>query len=367
MSCSGPQEHAELDLALYPTVLERPVGVDDVNRPWVYPHGFDPGGIEIDGEAQHAIWTRAPGPVRFSTRIPERVGALGTHNGTTYAVAGWHPMIGEQGSARIPSRRIRYHLSVPPRFDAWIAGTYSPAGAPRTLKGEHFGRTVPVVLAPRLSAHPTAAGLYIVPEGRIYSRRPAEPNWNLREIDRARDPFALEQLREALSIGRAFAKRHRYPVQAPLTIIQAPLRERFVAPFDGGFLLSDRAFHLFDASLIIGFHQLSLWRAQLAAYAWRSSVERESALPPWLVADALGATLRDALKRERFGDKENADELLDRFAVIPEIDALVFAPQIPLVDALYEAKNEEPVARNHPDDFFHTRPRGKLLFEKLVD
>ncbi|MEO1173830.1 MAG: hypothetical protein AAFX94_17540, partial [Myxococcota bacterium] len=147
----------------------------------------------------------------------------------------------------------------------------------------------------------------------------------------------------------------------------APLRERFIAPFDGGFAISDRAFLFLDYGLFMGFHQLVLWRAELAAYALRIARTVERDWPPEAVADAVGATLRDQMEAERFGGKESADQLLDRFAVIPEIDSMVFAPQIPLVDALYEAVDEEPAARNHPDDFYHSRPRGKLFFEKLRD
>lgn len=355
------------DFALYPAVLGTPRGLDDVSRPWVYPDGFDAGWIRVDGDRVRDPWITERAGLEFETSVPRRVGALGHHEGTTYAVAGWHPMLGEREAARVPWIRIDYRISVPARFVAWVAGDPSPAGTRRTLKGTHEGRSVPVVLAPHLRAHPTAAGPYLVPEPRHFERRAAEPNWNLRDLDEARSPHAREKLREALAIGKDAAARFALPVQAPLTVIRAPLRERFVAPFDGGFLLSDRAFHLLDSGLLNGFHQLALWRAQLAAYALRVTVPREDRLDPWLVADAVGATIRDLLEVERFGGKESADELLDRFAVIPEIDALQFAPQIPLVDALYEAIDEEPSARSHPDDFFHDRPRGKLLFEKLVD
>ncbi len=358
---------AEHDFALYPTVLETPKGLDDVSRPWVYPEGFDRGGIRIDGVRQEDIWTSRSGIVEFETRVPRRVGALGHHEGTTYALSGWHPMPGDRLSATVPWTRIDYRISIPARFDGWIAGSRTPAGTRRTLTGTHLGRSVPVLLAPRLNAYGTAAGPQLVPGPRRWERRASEPNWNLQDLAEARSPHAREALREALAIGKEAAARFALPVDDPLVIVRAPLRERFIAPFDGGFLLSDRAFQLFDTGLLIGFHQLAVWRAQLASYALRITVSRERELDPWLVADAVGSTIRDLLEIERFGGKESADELLDRFAVIPEIDALQFAPQIPLVDALYEALDEEPPARSHPDNFFHTRPRGKLLFEKLVD
>lgn len=224
-----------------------------------------------------------------------------------------------------------------------------------------------MVLAPQLETIRTPSGPYLIPRPRRFVRRASDPVWELREISSTRDHFQTRKLRETLQLGREKAEEVGLPASEPLTVIRAPLRERFIAPFDGGLAISDRAFLFLDYELFIGFHQLALWRAQLGAYALRATRTIETDWPPEQVADILGATLRDLMETERFGGKESADRLLNRFAVIPEIDSLVFAPQIPLVDALYDAIDESPKARNHPEDFYHPRPRGKIFFEKVLD
>lgn len=365
-----------LEVAVYPRVLRQPRGLNDVRLTWFYPDGFEAADMSLEEDGRvlggEEPWTvlgrRSAGDVvrlRFQTRVPVRNGTFGFRDGTLYLLGGWHPVFGAAGE--LSAGRIHYRVRVP-RETVGFAGE-RPFGArsPRELTGAFDGRFLPLLVAPAAAVRVTEHGPIIVPQPRRHEAGAHDPPWALRDAMAHRDDAALDELEATLTVGASMGER--YGLARPrLRIVIAPLRERLVEPFDGGIAVSDRAFHLLAFEVLRKFHRMSIWRAQLGAWVLPHARAIEAA--PWepeLVADAVGSALRDRLVRETYGGLEYAPEVLETFAIIPEIDALIFAPQIPFIDAYYRAIDETPAARVRPDDFHHARPRGKLLHEKLVD
>jgi hypothetical protein len=361
---------AEVDLATYPAVLRDPTGLDDVNRDWFYPAGFEAARMRLavdGGEPTSAVeaWTRVRGrhgrPLRveFETHVPQRNGTFGRHRGVAFLLGGWHPSPGAIGDLR-PSR-YRFRIRVPAEVVGFVGNRPFGATSGRVIEGEFVGRFVPMLLAPALEVSRRGDTVVLVPRS-----APRGGRTGLRDISASLDRRALDELHATLEQGAELAGRVGLGGD-PSLVVQVPLREHLVERFDGGLAVSDRAFHLLPYERFLKFHRLSVWREQLAALALPHCRRTEVGLPPDLVADLVGAALRDRLGAERYGGREYAPDILDTFAIIPEIDSLIFAPQISFVDSYFAAIDETPRRRWRLDDFFHDRPRGKLLYEKMYD
>lgn len=366
-----------VSVVAYPRILREPVGLDDVNSMWFYPRGFDPAemGIERDGVPLSSDSARVPlgfvhsgDPVRlqFRTRVPRRRGTFGVDRGIAYLLGGWHPTLAwdEQPAERT---LIRYRVSVPGDRVGFVGShPIRRSARPQRLAGSFRGRFLPAVITPAAQVRTGQEAVILFPQPSRPRGSRRGPATHLRDISSGLDDGAIDDLQETLRVGARFA-RNRGLLVSPMLVVIAPLRERLVEPFDGGLAVSDRAFHMLPWQLFLKFHRIHLWRFQLARYIESHSRRLEGALPVSMVADAVAAALRDRLALEQYGEREYAPDLLETFALIPEIDTLIFAPRIAFVDTYYEAIDESPAVRWHLDDFDHSLPRGKLLHEKLQD
>ncbi len=376
-----------LAVATYPRTLRTAEGLTDISRPWYYPHGFEAadmrlfsGGVELEGAG---AW-QPLGEVRrgqvvelsFETRVPRRNGIFGVdrHSGgaVAYLLAGWHPVFGREG---LPLERatISYSVTPPTGLVGLVGQVPFERKSQNPSRGVFVGRYLPVVLAPGMEATAGDGVVVLTPLRRLWlgSGPP-------RSLALGADDDARRELLATWSDGRAMAQHHGME-PPPRLVVMAPLRAYMVESFDGGVAISDRAFHvvrlarladwgILPREVVLRFHRLSMWRWQLSSLGLELAAAREAdTARAELAADALAAHMHRELARERYGDKTSAPELLETFAIIPEIDSLIFAPQIPFVDTYFAAVDERGPLRLRLDEFAHPWPRGRLLYEKLVD
>ncbi|MBI3178469.1 MAG: hypothetical protein HYZ27_02335 [Deltaproteobacteria bacterium] len=230
----------------------------------------------------------------------------------------------------------------------------------RQAEGEMSGVFVPVLLAP-------AALVRVAPGLVLVAPRPAPspPPHGLKDLSAPLAATDLAEVEVTLAQGRAWAVNAGL-TPAPLIAVIAPLRENLVERFDGGLAISDRVFALFPWERLRKFHRMSLWREQLVLAALPLARAREPARAE-LIADLVASALSEQLGAERYGRREYAPDILDPIAVIPEIDALIYAPQVAFATRYYAALDESPRQRRRLDNFADTLPRGKLLYDKLAD
>ncbi|HET6344860.1 MAG TPA: hypothetical protein VFH51_07995, partial [Myxococcota bacterium] len=355
--------------AAYPRLLRNPGPLDDINRLWYYPDGFEAADMSLSRDGTplpgqgvwEALGETAPGDrvtLQFTTHVPARQGTFGQRDGVTYLLGGWHPVMGAPGA--LPPGPIAYEVRVP-------AGTVGLVGrqpfgrrSPRLVTGSFHGRYVPLLVAPGADVQIASSAVLISPRNRR-----GEPAGHA-DLTAPLDASAEAEVLKTLAEGAAFAGASGEPLP-PLVAVIAPLRAQLVEPFDGGLAISDRAFHVLPVERIRKFHRAALWREQFAVGLRRRVEALEDTLPPEVAADAVASAWLSDLLRARYGDAEYAPDLLERVAVIPEIDALIFAPQVPFIETYYNAIDETTPARWRLDAFYHALPRGKLLFEKLKD
>ncbi|OGR15297.1 MAG: hypothetical protein A2341_09955 [Deltaproteobacteria bacterium RIFOXYB12_FULL_58_9] len=357
----------EVAVAIYPEVLGPERGLDDVNREWFYPEGFSPARLSVwlDGRR---LKTRGPWltvgtyaknkivRLTFATDVPRRNGTFGQSEMATYLLGGWYPMFGDgRALAALPTT---FSVTVPTGLVGSIGGLPVTRDGPRTVAGKIVARFVPVVLARELVVRSGPAATILAP---------TDTRDSPRRLGSGRDAAALTELEATVVIGADFAMRHGFGVDVRPLVVLAPLRENLVEAFDGGFAVSDRAFRLSLAERFLKLHRASLWRQQLALLVLPHCRRRETHLSPTLVADLVASALREQLMLQAYGGVEYAPDMLEDFAITREIDSLILAPQMTFRDTYFAVIDETPRVRWRLDDFDHTLPRGKLLYEKLVD
>jgi hypothetical protein len=354
--CENPSA-TPLKTATYPRVLRTQEGLNDLNSAWFYPHGFSPANmvlhqdnVLLEGEgAWQALKEGMEASVSFTTHVPERAGTLGYLENTLYLLGGWHPVF--TNSDALPMHRIHYRIHLPENTVGFVGNTPFGRNSPRTVEGVYYGTQLPVLVTAQATVHVSSPWVLIAPHN---SYIPTQKS--MQEVQRA-----LQEGEEELSHFKTLTPTR------PLIAVFVPLREQLVERFSGGLAISNRAFSLFPWKKFTLFHSMALWRHQFAARILPWAYTHETPYHADLVADTLACALREKHVEKTSDKRESAHALLNRIAVIPEIDALMFAPQTAFADTYHNTAYTPPTQRWRLDNFHHSLPEGVLLYQKIRD
>ena len=350
--------------------------IDDVNRALLYPFGHQPGNEWIEyegirqskrrvelGEHPKGAWLK----VSFEHVIGGRTGLKGTMEGYSVLLAGWHPVFA-RGRGPVGVTPIRYEIEVAQGRVGMVGMRPVTRNGPRKMTGDWIGRYVPVVLGNELRVDLLDNTLVVRPMERRLKLTKRDDD-GLHKLVHNDDPRVLGHLRDTLTLGRQFLTERLGLGESrpPLVVVFLPLRQKLIERFDGGFAVSDRLFSLPEAEKFMAFHRAVVWRHQIRQAVESSVGDFESVDGRALAPDFVASSARDVLVEEIYGRKQWASDFLDDFIVIPEIDALLHAPQIPFPEAYFRAIHEDIPAYVSPFRFESGWPSGKLLYEKLKD
>ncbi len=357
--------HVFLDAERY---RHPPEGLLPASETELFAGAFAPGGFEdvriaIDGAPcaarpkEHFVRCPATGRVRVrveaTLRVPDRYGPFSLHKRQLTLGGGWYPRVTEPG-APAPLTTVDLTLNVPPGHSAVVADRWyeHTASVRQTVRA----RQVPIVVLP------PNAGARRIARGRVRLVSRLEGRDHLEFERRA------EQLDLALDELFDFLAERSWPTptaDAPLTIVDAPLRHDLARATDGHVLVSDRAFRLTPAERFLRFHRYPILREVLVA----STLLRLRSADPLAVvgADAVAAWLVDALVRHQLEEREDVFDVLYLWSFIPAVDSMLYAPQFPFVGAYFRLIRETDPLRANLLDPPSPYPRGKLVYEKLLD
>jgi len=395
---------------LYPNRLaRRSAGLGDVNYYWTYPHAFNPGSMRItaaragEGGAspvattvraephaaagRNVLWSVAlPHPVAaggrltleldFEARVPERYGPFGCIDGTCTLIGGFYPMLAAHGAGgwdlEGPPQRGRVDVSVelPHPGSVVIFDHWSGNGVRRASAGADDVPYASLFVAHRWfeTVRETAGAVQL----RYLATHPPPPAEDARgkilpytQEDYTR--YALDTaekavtLLEATKVGPA-AGTH-------LTLIEAPLRQDLAMAQPGGVIISDRWYRIFPANRFRKFHDRELVRA-IADWHFGRRIERAGREKPRdvpVASDMIGAYLADLFTLQQHKKNEFAGDILQPVSFVPVVDQLLYAPQTMFASSYFGGVVDDEVLRDRPERFNHTRPRGRLYYEKLRD
>lgn len=306
--------------------------------------------------------------------VPSRLGPFG-HRGRRFVLeGGWHPYVPAADARglrepRGPPAMARHDVRL--RVLGGPADEDDPEGAlVDHAAADRGGRGVAVVTTtttPTIVAGPEVALLARAPARGV---APEAAVWG-EAGDEARAARILRIAEQAAAFAHDHVASARdRPVDAALTFVQAPLRDRFVHPTSGGVVLySDRLFHVFAP--LQTFHEMEVGRAAIEAIVRRALRDVDlGADREWVVEALAWWVARRWMDEARSGGLESGTitrgmRVLD---FIPAIDSLLRAPRFVGSD-LYYGRLWEP-ADAVPDELSRAltrRPRGRVVLEKLRD
>ena len=352
---------AGVRLVSYLEALTQPYRGTDVDRLWDYPAA--PQGsdfvweeVTVDG---HAVSPAQPLPagelhVAFRARVPERYGALGSVQGDDTLVAPF-PFVVRDARA-LP---VDWMVEAQARGEGrWLEHARHFVGDPSQL----------------LLAFAKRGFVWESPEAHGILRFASPPRAFGREGDYLSGTDlggALEfSSREALE--RSFTWVNgvlaRYDVPA-LRWLVAPLRREPAVCTREAVVVSRELYRATPAEVLYKFHRMGLARTAFACAFQRAwGIDAED-------ADAMAWFLLEVDASDVAEGNRSAKDLLGPFTFIPDIDSLIYAPQMPWAGVYF---SNARVSRQGPakdlgagpplpDDFFHERPRGKIFYDKLLD
>lgn len=352
---------------------DRPLAqVTTVVESQLYPLGPEPYGLaelQVQVDEQPCAEPLAPLPgglrrascpaglrsqVQGELRIPNAYGAQGRRGRSLTLGGGWFPFLRAADGGPLRGK-LTVVLKVPGGLGVVVADRIvAPKGEAQTVELEFAdAASVPLVVRSQ------AAGFLPFAEGRarFLTGRPGSP------------ALATPQpsLEATIQDGLLFLDEHQLPAPtraAPLLVAEAPLRRDLAQATPGLLLVSDRAFRLTPVERFLRFHRFPILRELYTVVLFdRLVADPDRAL----AADALGAWLRDRYVASRVGRAEDAFDVLTWWSFIPAVDSLLYAPQLPFIGAYFRLIDETDPHRVDFLDAPSGRPRGKLLYEKLVD
>ncbi len=133
-------------------------------------------------------------------------------------------------------------------------------------------------------------------------------------------------------------------------------------------LISREVYRGTPVEVLYKFHRMAIARVAFACAfenAWGIDAED---------ADALAWFLIDVDAKDVAEGNRSVKDLLRPLEFIPDIDSLMYAPQMPWAGVYFSdvraAHNGDvhdlEAGPPEPDDFFHDRPRGKIFYDKLL-
>lgn len=393
---SAPLGH--IDVWAFPERLATPPPeMDEVDEPRLFPIGFQPAGMELQGATDGAgatlrieridttlfrVHLAAPVAPRgeavveiaFDTTVPRRFGTFGRDAGQLTLDGGFFPrpppLEGGAFRADLPPDELAFHLRLQwqgaRRALAVVNGTLTELapGSTQQEVGRGVARRVALLLYTRhqVSRLATQHGkvMFVHRRKRRGMRGPGDL-YDLGLID------VHAQTLGTVGAALGFLAREGLPVPELTLCAEAPLRRVLARPAPGMILVSDRAFDVTPYEPIRKFHRLPLVRATAALVVEGTVAPRAEASRAEQTVDLVAVDLTDRWERAQYGTWEGARELLAKGSFVAEVDDALTAPQIPFESAFFRGPDDTDRFRDTVELFSHARPTGHLWREKLLD
>ncbi|HXJ20627.1 MAG TPA: hypothetical protein VMT03_10365 [Polyangia bacterium] len=383
----------EVPLWLYPNHLaERSAALNDVNYHWLYPGLFSPaamtiGDVRVNGTAASVTLADTPAgaqtiarvplapglppgasaslEIDFSVRVPQRFGGFGCDRRRCRFMGGFYPMPALQ-------RTHGFDLTAPPaRAGRARVSLRSPTRLALVLDGEPVvwpGPSQPVTVDSGDLAYPTivtdrvlrpdtiTVGKHLV---RYLHRAPRPPGSEDQPLPYVREDtpaLVLATAQRALRLVDALMPG----TDAPITLVEAPLRHQLVQPHPGVVLVSDQLFRIFPIKRLRKYHHLELVRAIVRAVL----DQRFDAMEAGVLAEYLTELYAVA----EFHRLEYAADLLRPFDFVPAVDDLLYAPLLASAASYFGAVGDRDEIRDDVRLFADPQaPTPRLIYSKLLD
>lgn len=292
---------------------------------------------------------------RFHVHVPERLGNFAWYRDELFLNGGWYPMVAPRDPAgrwdvngTLPRSDADVTIDAP--GDRWVV--LEREVAPPSSEPRH-------AITARVAARPTV--MLIV--AKTLHRKTREDLLLL-----APDAAGFYARRILAASGRAvdFLGRHGYvdPAAPPRMIHEAPLSRELVFHDAPIALVSRRIYRLFAP--LRKYEDVHVARAEIAAEMRDRVYELEPGDDASWVLDAVAWHLSHEWQREQRTIKD-VRTYVRPFAFIPAVDVVLNRPDFPFAAEFYDNFYYTDHVRDDVTRFNHSRPNGRVAWEKLVD
>ena len=362
-------------------------GINDFNRPFVYPYEeFEAGGTTLSqvqvGEQPLAIRdvsapgvpdgcviavalpaALAPGEVvrlhvEFQTTLPTRFGTFGVFEDTLTAIGGWYPYIANfhtDGSWGLNETPEVTSFDVTANWDTALHvvlnGFELDSNRPQRVDAVHFLSLVAdrELLRDEI---PTASAQI------VYLHRPPQ-----RSDRRAFGPSNDEIMRETLQSIVTHTPDAVAPLPEKIVVVEAPLRLDLTAAGQGMVVISDRALKVHW--LLRPFHVAQLAQAIYAEGLRPLLARRESTRDYVWVSEGVSHFLAQEYLRRSQPPARSVQSWIDLFNVFAIVDRFESEPKVPFVSAFFDRTRSADALHQQITTFNRELPPGRVIVSKL--
>lgn len=362
-------------------------GINDFNRPFVYPYQeFEAGGTTVSevrlGEQRLAIRdvsasgvpdgcaivvtlpaALAPGDevrlhVEFQTTLPVRFGTFGVFEDTLTAIGGWYPYIanlhadgtwGLNETPEVASFDVTAHWDAP--LQVVLNGFEIESGRPQRVEAVHFLSLVAAreLLRDEISTASTQV---------VHLHRPPK-----RSDRRAFGPSHDEIMRETLQSIVTHQPDALAPLPEKIVVVEAPLRLDLTAAGDGMAVISDRSLKVHW--LLRPFHAAQLAQAIYAEALRPLATRRESTRDYVWVNEGVSHFLAEEyLKRSR-PPTRSVQSWIELFNIFAIVDRFESEPKVPFVSAFFDRARSADDLHQQITTFNREMPPGRAIVSKI--
>lgn len=155
-------------------------------------------------------------------------------------------------------------------------------------------------------------------------------------------------------------------VDAPLVVIEGPLRSELAQAHPGVVMVSDQTFELFPVDRFLKFHDVAVARAILDTLGLAWFVGQPASERAW-VAGSFAMAMTELWQAQRELKDEYARDILRNVTFVPAVDRFLYTGQASFASAYFRSAEDKLTVRNHPLWFSHGLPTGRRIHEKLSD
>lgn len=358
--------HARLNEEKEPFLLLYPNIYLNEGPPESYPRRFDPGSMSIlsitDGEnnplelrplsssefrVQSSELSDKPLSVvrvEFLTKIPEKLGLFGHHEGIITLQGGWHPIFSGSSEGEIPSSDYKVSITIPLPYNILHSGV--------RIKNEDYMDKRIIEFESEDVKSPTV----------VISKRFVSTETTIGDIPfefyfLKSDEWYIEMATEILRLAADFFKRNfpEYRMDT-VRIGEVYLYSDMVVAGEDVILINNRFFKVYP--YLRRFHERQLVKALYIIY-WRKILRDED----W-VSEGMAEYSTELYLQERYPERPNLEKTIRPLSFIPAVDHIIYSPRLPFRRVYFFTEGLEG-SREDIRLFNNRRFEGGGVFSKL--
>jgi hypothetical protein len=282
--------------------------------------------------------------IEFLTKIPEKLGLFGYHDGITTLQGGWHPIISPSHDGELPVSDYIIRIEIPIPYTILHTGS-------RTKEEEDAGKRIIEFEAVSIKSPTMVISKRFVNLETTIGDTPFDSYFL--EKDKWYIERALETIRSAVDF---FERNFPKPRIKTIRTGEVYLYSDMAVSGEDVILLNNRFFKVYP--YLRRFHEAQLIKSLYTIY-WRDILNDED----W-VSEGMAEYSMELYLQERYPERPDLAKAIKTFSFIPAVDEVLYSPRLPFRRTYFFTEGFEG-QREDIRLFNNNRFEGGRVFSKL--